>query len=142
MPYQASPGIFPALAACPRTRQERCLPSAIGTSVPTFFSCFEDHNMKKSFSSPFARPLATLLILLFAVSPAWATCGGGGGGGGGGMPKGGSGGGSSPEVYFVPLKVRAPNNPPAKGLVLYWFPASKEEIQKSSLRTSPPLSLY
>ena len=98
--------------------------------------------MKKSFSSPFARPLATLLILLFAVSPAWATCGGGGGGGGGGMPKGGSGGGSSPEVYFVPWKVRAPNDPPAKGLVLYWFPASKEEIQKSSLRTSRPLSLY
>jgi tetratricopeptide (TPR) repeat protein len=28
------------------------------------------------------------------------------------------------------------------GLVLYWFPASKEELQKSSLRASRPLSLY
>src|SRR5882762_6437802 len=88
-----------------------------------------------------ARGLALLLVGLFAVSPIWATCGGGGGGGGGGMPSGG-GGGSRPEVYFVPWKVRAPNDPPAKGLVLYWFPASKEEIQKSSLRTSRPLSLY
>ena len=97
--------------------------------------------MKTSLASPFARSLATLLILLFAVSPAWATCGGGGGGGGGGTPSGG-GGGSSPEVYYVPWKVRGPKDPPAKGLVLYWFPASKEEINKSSLRTSRPLSLY
>jgi tetratricopeptide (TPR) repeat protein len=98
--------------------------------------------MKMSLSSPFARSLATLLILLFAVSPAWATCGGGGGGGGGGMPSGGGGGGSRPEVYFVPWKVRGPKDPPAKGLVLYWFPVSKEELQKSSLRESRPLSLY
>ncbi|MDQ2920044.1 MAG: tetratricopeptide repeat protein [Acidobacteriota bacterium] len=98
--------------------------------------------MKTSIASPFARPLATLLILLFAVSPAWATCGGGGGGGGGGMPSGGGGGGSNPEVYFVPWKVRGPKDPPAKGLVLYWFPVSKEELQKSSLRASRPLSLY
>src|SRR5256714_14116669 len=121
--------------------QARCLRSAIGASAPIFSFCFEDHNMKKSFSSPFASPLAILLILLFAVSPAWATCGGGGGGGGGGMPSGG-GGGSRPEVYYVPWKVRAPKDPPAKGLVLYWFPASKEELQKSSLRESRPLSLY
>lgn len=99
--------------------------------------------MKIPLSSPFSRSLATLLILLFAVSPAWATCGGGGGGGGGGMPSGGGGGGASrPEVYYVPWKIREPKDPPAKGLVLYWFPASKEEIQKSSLRTSRPLSLY
>ncbi len=97
--------------------------------------------MKTSLATSFARPLATLLILLFAVSPAWATCGGGGGGGGGGMPSGG-GGGSRPEVYFVPWKVRGPKDPPAKGLVLYWFPVSKEELQKSSLRESRPLSLY
>ena len=96
--------------------------------------------MKTSLASPFARPLATLLILLFAVSPAWATCGGGGGGGGGGMPSGG--GASRPEVYYVPWKVRGPKDPPAKGLVLYWFPVSKEELQKSSLRESRPLSLY
>ncbi|HVQ36283.1 MAG TPA: tetratricopeptide repeat protein [Pyrinomonadaceae bacterium] len=98
--------------------------------------------MKTPLPSPFARSLATLLMLLFALSPAWATCGGGGGGGGGGMPSGGGSGGSGPEVYYVPWKVRGPKDPPAKGLVLYWFPASKEEIQKSSLRTSRPLSLY
>lgn len=97
--------------------------------------------MKTSPACLFARPLATLLILLFAVSPAWATCGGGGGGGGGGMPSAG-GGASKPEVYFVPWKARKPNDPPAKGLVVYWFPASKEEVQKSSLRESRPLSLY
>jgi tetratricopeptide (TPR) repeat protein len=98
--------------------------------------------MKISLSSPFARSLATLLVLLFAVSPVWATCGGGGGGGGGGMPSGGGGGGSSPEVYYVPWKVRKENDPPAKGLVVYWFPASKDELLKSSLRESRPLSLY
>jgi tetratricopeptide (TPR) repeat protein len=98
--------------------------------------------MKISLRSRFARSLATLLICLFAISPAWATCGGGGGGGGGGTPGGGGGGGSAPEVYFVPWKVRKQNDPPAKGLVVYWFPASKEEVQKSSLRTSRPLSLY
>ncbi len=94
----------------------------------------------KTLASLFARLMATLLIVLFAISPAWATCGGGGGGGGGGMS--GGGGGSSPEVYYVPWKVRAPKDPPAKGLVLYWFPASKEELEKSSLRASRPLSLY
>jgi len=54
----------------------------------------------------------------------------------------GGGGGSSPEVYYVPWKVRAPKDPPAMGLVLYWFPVSKEELQKSSLRASRTLSLY
>ncbi|MGH9970430.1 MAG: tetratricopeptide repeat protein, partial [Pyrinomonadaceae bacterium] len=63
---------------------------------------------------------------------------GGGGGGGGGTASGGS----APEVYYVPWKVRAPKDPPPKGLVLYWFPASKEELQKSSLRASRTLSLY
>src|SRR5687767_13124844 len=97
--------------------------------------------MKTLFESALSRSFASLLIVLFAVSPAWATCGGGGGGGGGGMPSGG-GGGSKPEVYYVPWKIRAPKDPPAKGLVVYWFPASKDEIQKSSLRESRPLSLY
>ena len=97
--------------------------------------------MKTLFESALSRSLASLLIVLFAVSPAWATCGGGGGGGGGGMPSGG-GGGSKPEVYYVPWKIRAPKDPPAKGLVVYWFPATKEEITKSSLRESRPLSLY
>ena len=95
----------------------------------------------KTPASLFARSLTILLITLFAVSPAWATCGGGGGGGGGGM-SGGGGGGSAPETYPVPWKIRDAKTPPAKGLVLYWFPASKEELQKSSLRMSRTLSLY
>jgi tetratricopeptide (TPR) repeat protein len=96
----------------------------------------------KAPASLFARSLAVLLMTLFAVSPAWATCGGGGGGGGGGMSGGSSSGGSAPETYPVPWKVHDAKTPPAKGLVLYWFPASKEEIQKSSLRMSRTLSLY
>lgn len=97
--------------------------------------------MNASLQSFFGRSLSTLLIFLFAASPALATCGGGGGGGGGGMPSGG-GGAASSEVYFVPWKIRGPKDPPPKGLVVYWFPASKEELQKSSLRASRPLSLY
>lgn len=97
--------------------------------------------MKISNPPFFARALVILLIVLFAGSPVWATCGGGGGGGGGGMPSSG-GGGSNSEVYYVPWKARVPKDPPAMGLILYWFPASKEELQKSSLRTSRPLSLY
>ena len=95
----------------------------------------------KTPASLFARSLTILLITLFAVSPAWATCGGGGGGGGGGM-SGGGGGGQAPETYPVPWKIRDAKTPPAKGLVLYWFPASKEEMQRSSLRASRTLSLY
>jgi len=42
-------------------------------------------------------------MLLFAMSPVWATCGGGGGGGTGGVGGGGgSNGGPAPAVYNVP----------------------------------------
>ncbi len=51
-------------------------------------------------------------------------------------------GGSAPEVYYVPWKVRTPKDPAPKGLVLYWFPASQDELKKSSLRASRTLSLY
>lgn len=97
--------------------------------------------MKTTPSFVLARTLALLLITLFAVSPAWATCGGGGGGGGGGM-SGSGGGGTAAETYPVPWKIRDSKTPPAKGLVLYWFPASAEELQRSSLRMSRTLSLY
>ncbi|HSS22700.1 MAG TPA: tetratricopeptide repeat protein [Pyrinomonadaceae bacterium] len=97
----------------------------------------------KTPQSLFARYLTVLLITLFSLSPAWATCGGGGGGGGGGMSGGSSSGtGSAAETYPVPWKVRDAKTPPAKGLVVYWFPASKEEMNKSSLRMSRTLSLY
>jgi tetratricopeptide (TPR) repeat protein len=97
----------------------------------------------KTPASLFARTLTVLLITLFSLSPAWATCGGGGGGGGGGMAGGGGGStGSAPATYPVPWKVRDAKTPPAKGLVVYWFPASAEELNKSSLRMSRTLSLY
>src|SRR5882724_17867 len=89
-----------------------------------------------------SRFCAILLLLLFSLQSTWATCGGGGGGGVGGM-SGGGGGGAAPVVYTVPWKRLKPKDPaPSAGLVLYWFPASKEELQKSSLRNSRALSLY
>src|ERR1051325_5947146 len=95
----------------------------------------------RASASPFARFLTLLLITVFAVSPVWATCGGGGGGGGGGMGHS-SGGGGTPETYPVPWKIRDAKTPPAKGLVVYWFPASADELKKSSLRMSRTLSVY
>jgi len=95
--------------------------------------------MKKP-ASLLVRSLTLLLITLFAVSPAWATCGGGGGGGGGGMS--GGGGGSAAEVYPVPWKIYKSTDPTPKGLVVYWFPASADELKKSSLRMSRTLSVY
>ena len=89
--------------------------------------------------SPVARLLSLLLVTLYAFTPAFATCGGGGGGGGGGMSSGSS---TSPQVYYVPWKVREPKDPPAAGLVLYWFPLTNDELKKSSLRESRALSLY
>jgi tetratricopeptide (TPR) repeat protein len=89
-----------------------------------------------------SRALATILIVLFSLSPAWATCGGGGGGGTGGVGGGNSGGGPAPVVYKVPWKMWEARTAPNKGLVLYWFPASNEEVQKSSMRVSRILTLY
>ena len=83
-----------------------------------------------------------MLLVLFFAQSSWATCGGGGGGGGGGVSNGGGGGGASAPVYIVPWKVHTPKDPPAKGLVLYWFPASEGEWKNSSLRESRTLSLY
>jgi tetratricopeptide (TPR) repeat protein len=88
-----------------------------------------------------ARALATILIALFSLSPAWATCGGGGGGGTGGV-SGGKGEGPAPAVYMVPWKMWEAHAAPNKGLVLYWFPASNNEVNKSSLRNSRILTLY
>jgi tetratricopeptide (TPR) repeat protein len=91
-----------------------------------------------------SRPLATFmagLLLLTTVPQSWATCGGGGGGGMGGM----SSAGSMPteQVYRVPWRVTKPGDPPVReGLLLYWFPSSVPELQKSSLLYSRTLSLY
>jgi hypothetical protein len=86
-----------------------------------------------------ARLVAIFLIFSFFASQLWATCGGGGGGGTGGM----SSMGIPMQVYNVPWKVFTAQAPPiTEGLVLYWFPSSVQEVQKSSLRTSRILSLY
>ena len=90
-----------------------------------------------------SRVLAAFLMLMFSLSPVWATCGGGGGGGTGGV--GGGGGrseGPAPVVYKVPWKIWEARTAPQKGLVLYWFPASNDEIKNSSLLASRILTLY
>src|ERR1700752_4673341 len=93
--------------------------------------------------SKFFRSIALSLLVLFFAQSTWATCGGGGGGGGGGMSNsGGRGGGAEAPTYPVPWKLRKPTDAPAMGLVLYWFPASLEELKSSSLKQSRILSLY
>ena len=89
-----------------------------------------------------ARLLATILITMFALSPAWATCGGGGGGGTGGVGGGGNNAGPAPTVYKVPWKLWEARTAPQKGLVLYWFPASNDEVKNSPMKTSRILTLY
>lgn len=81
--------------------------------------------------------LSVLLIFAFFGSQVWATCGGGGGGGMGGMS------GGSSQVYYVPWKLIKPEDPPVKeGLIVYWFPASNDEVKRSSLLESRTLQLY
>src|SRR3979411_1410480 len=89
----------------------------------------------------FARSIAVALLALFFIQTSWATCGGGGGGGGGGMSNNG-GGGSNAPTYPVPWKVYKAKDAPASGLVLYWFPASQNEINNSSLKQSRTLLTY
>jgi tetratricopeptide (TPR) repeat protein len=89
--------------------------------------------------------IALILIAVFVSSPVWATCGGGGGGGGGGMSNNsGNGNDPKPVVYHVPWKLpkSAVDKPATEGLVLYWFPASKNEVANSSLKESRLLSIY
>lgn len=97
--------------------------------------------------SALARPISLILVLAFVATPLWATCGGGGGGGGGGTSgTGGNGGGSTnnPVVYHVPWKNTRTGKAEhaTEGLVLYWFPADKKELQTSQLKESRVLSLY
>ena len=91
-----------------------------------------------------SRLVAVSMTLLLLPVPDWATCGGGGGGGTGGMRSGGTGSGMGDEqVYQVPWKLVKPDEAPnAGGLVVYWFPSSAQEFQRSSLRNSRSLSLY
>jgi tetratricopeptide (TPR) repeat protein len=84
------------------------------------------------------------MTALLAVSQSWATCGGGGGGGRGGMASGpGAGSMQDQQVYRVPWRLIKPEDPPAStGLLLYWFPSSQQELERSSLLNSRTLSLY
>jgi tetratricopeptide (TPR) repeat protein len=87
-----------------------------------------------------AGSLSILTIVFLVVVDVLATCGGGGGGGTGGM--GGMGGGAE-TVFPVPWKVvNASDQVSPGGLAVYWFPASQNELEKSSLRNSRALSLY
>ena len=92
----------------------------------------------------FSRLTAIFAVFLLLPAPDWATCGGGGGGGMGGMRAPGAGGGMGDEqVYQVPWKLLKPGDAlAAGGLVVYWFPSSATEFQKSSLRNSRSLSMY
>jgi len=90
----------------------------------------------------FARSIAVALLALFFIQSSWATCGGGGGGGGGGMSNNGGGGGSAAQTYPVPWKLYKAAEAPANGLVLYWFPASQNELKNSSMKESRKLSIY
>ena len=55
----------------------------------------------------------------------------------------GSGSMAADVVYQVPWKVvNAPDAVQPGGLAIYWFPASQNELEKSSLRNSRILSLY
>ena len=87
------------------------------------------------------RQLASICVIAsLVVVDVLATCGGGGGGGTGGMGGGAMG---AEVVYQVPWKLLESADKGAPGgLVLYWFPASANELQKSSLRNSRTLSLY
>jgi tetratricopeptide (TPR) repeat protein len=95
--------------------------------------------------------LGVALTAFFALLPsAYATCGGGGGGGMGGvMPRGGyvpsPGQTGDPQVraYMVPWKVLKQTDPPlAMPLVLYWFPASEDEMKTAELASSRLLTLF
>src|SRR5258708_9813573 len=88
------------------------------------------------------RSIAVALLALFFIQTSFATCGGGGGGGVGGMSNNGGAGGLKGAVEVVRWKVRKAKDPRAMGLVLYWFPASNNEVNNSSLRQSRALSLY
>src|SRR3954470_15914041 len=79
-------------------------------------------------------------IMSLVVVDVLATCGGGGGGGTGGMAGGGA---MSEVVYQVPWKsLNGSEKFDDPGLVVYWFPASENELKNSSLRNSRALSLY
>jgi hypothetical protein len=70
----------------------------------------------------FARSLAVLAVALTGARP---------------VPEG------SAALTFVPWKVVRPGTPPVSApLMLFWVPASREELRRSPLLTSEPLARY
>ncbi|HVR39153.1 MAG TPA: hypothetical protein VMU84_08650 [Thermoanaerobaculia bacterium] len=50
---------------------------------------------------------------------------------------------AQPYVQFVPWKILKPaQSPPSAPLILYWLPATREEMKKSELLTAHDLSTY
>ena len=85
------------------------------------------------------RLFVVVAILLLSLSPAYATCGGGGGGGMGGTMPSGMG---QPQAYVVPWKILKPDEAPVSApLIVYWFPATKEEVKGNELLSSRSLTL-
>jgi tetratricopeptide (TPR) repeat protein len=128
-----------ACASCARSTGQTPVQEVTGLESPR--SGHDPLLHFRTMKTSTTRFCAVLLLVLFSVQSTWATCGGGGGGGVGGM-SGGGGAGAKPEVYYVPWKNWTAKDPAPQGLVLYWFPATQEELKKSSLLTSRPLSLY
>ena len=90
-----------------------------------------------------SRALATILIVLFSLSPAWATCGGGGGGGTGGVAGGNSNTGPAPTVYKVPWKIWEARTAPNKGLgACTGFPQAMTSSRNQVCVASRILTLY
>src|SRR4029079_1909650 len=119
--------------SCRPVRRHRGTPAASTSRSPFRRDSMTSMNRRGTHTSlTVAVTVGLLAVDLFA------TCGGGGGGGTGGM---GSGMGNQ-NVYPVPWKNAKLGDPidPA-GLALYWFPASQNELEKSSLRNSRLLAL-
>jgi hypothetical protein len=76
----------------------------------------------------FSRALASLLMLLFALSPVWATCGGGGEWHGRRKWRRRYNGGLRRCVQRS-LENLGSQNRTSERVVLYWFPASNDEVK-------------
>jgi len=95
------------------------------------------------------KVFAVTAILLFVFADAYATCGGGGGGGMGGINRGGFGPMNTPtpeqqpKPYIVPWRVLKTGDAPLTSpIIVYWFPATPDEMNRSELVQSRNLVLY
>lgn len=100
--------------------------------------------------NPIARLAVAVILTIFSIPAAYATCGGGGGGGMGGIvprgntfiPPGQQDRTPLPNAYVVPWRVLTPKEPPVSApIILYWFTASAEDEKSGDLVTSRVLTL-